>query len=53
MNESATPPSASGSGWATVAQTAYTFTTAGTKTLYAWARDAAGWHITAYRVEYP
>jgi hypothetical protein len=29
-------------GWVTTVPTSYTFTTAGTKTLYAWAKDAAG-----------
>ncbi|MBP6858642.1 MAG: fibronectin type III domain-containing protein [Candidatus Pacebacteria bacterium] len=42
VNESATKPSATAAGWTTNAPTAYTFTSAGTKTLYAWAKDAAG-----------
>jgi hypothetical protein len=46
INESASAPTAStcsGSGWSRTAQTAYTFANAtGTKTLYAWAKDAAG-----------
>ncbi len=45
LNESATPPtssSCSGSGWAGSAQTNFVFFTAGVKTLYAWAKDAAG-----------
>ncbi|MGE5644760.1 MAG: DUF4082 domain-containing protein, partial [Acidobacteriota bacterium] len=42
VTESATPPSAGAAGWTTSAPASYTFTTAGTKTLFAWARDAAG-----------
>jgi hypothetical protein len=45
VNESATPPTAgscSGSGWAGSAQTSFLFGSAGSKTLYAWAKDAAG-----------
>ncbi len=42
VNESATTPAASAAGWSATAPTSYTFTTAGTKTLYAWAKDAAG-----------
>jgi len=42
---SSTAPAASASGWSSSAPTSYTFassTTSGTKTLYAWAKDAAG-----------
>jgi YD repeat-containing protein len=47
LNESATPPTANYTGWSSAAPTSYTFTgiTPGTptsKTLYAWAKDAAG-----------
>jgi len=42
VNESATAPSASATGWTTSAPTSYTFATTGNKTLYAWAKDAAG-----------
>ncbi len=42
VNESATAPTASATGWILPAPTSYTFTTAGSKTLYAWAKDAAG-----------
>ena len=42
VTESATAPSASAAGWSPSAPSAYTFTTSGTKTLYAWAKDAAG-----------
>ncbi len=42
VNESATKPSATAIGWTTGAPDSYTFVTAGSKTLYAWARDAAG-----------
>src|SRR5271157_5579417 len=42
LTESATAPSSSATGWSATAPTTYTFTSAGTKTLYAWAKDAAG-----------
>ena len=42
VNESATPPSAGDSGWSATAPTSYTFASDGSKTLYAWAKDAAG-----------
>ncbi|HSW63587.1 MAG TPA: hypothetical protein VLH56_09805 [Dissulfurispiraceae bacterium] len=42
INDSATAPAASASGWAASAPSSYTFATAGTKTLYAWAKDTAG-----------
>lgn len=45
INESSSAPtssSCSGSGWAGSAQSSYTFTSYGTKTLYGWAKDAAG-----------
>jgi len=42
LSESATVPSASASGWSIAQPSSYTFTSAGTKTLYAFARDAAG-----------
>jgi hypothetical protein len=42
VNESATAPSATASGWSATPPTSYTFATAGSKTLYAWAKDAAG-----------
>jgi hypothetical protein len=45
INESASAPTASscsGSGWAGSAQSSYIFSTEGMKTLYAWAKDAAG-----------
>jgi hypothetical protein len=35
-------PSASAPGWRTTPPTSYTFTSGGAKTLYGWARDAAG-----------
>jgi hypothetical protein len=41
VNESATVPAASASGWTSTAPASYTFATAGSKTLYAWAKDAA------------
>ena len=42
VKESATAPLASAAGWTATLPTSYTFTTAGAKTLYAWAKDAAG-----------
>lgn len=42
INESASTPSVMDAGWRTTAPTEYTFDSEGTKTLYAWARDAAG-----------
>ena len=48
VNESSTKPSASAAGWSASAPTGYTFASAGAKTLYAWARDAAG-NVSASR----
>ena len=42
VTETATAPAAAAAGWAATAPTSYTFSTAGAKTLYAWAKDAAG-----------
>jgi hypothetical protein len=42
VNESAVTPSPTAGGWSATAPTSYTFTTVGNKTLYAWAKDAAG-----------
>jgi hypothetical protein len=42
VNELATAPSATAAGWSATAPISYTFATAGSKTLYAWAKDAAG-----------
>jgi hypothetical protein len=42
LTESATTPNASAPGWSTSAPSTYAFVSEGTKTLYAWARDAAG-----------
>ncbi|MDD5547786.1 MAG: dockerin type I domain-containing protein [Candidatus Pacebacteria bacterium] len=42
IKESATAPSPTASGWVAAAPTSYTFSNAGNKTLYAWAKDAAG-----------
>jgi hypothetical protein len=41
VNESSTKPAASASGWTASKPTSYTFGSAGAKTLYAWAKDAA------------
>lgn len=42
VKTSSTNPSATAAGWSTSPPGSYTFSTAGTKTLYAWAKDAAG-----------
>ncbi len=42
LTETATKPSASASGWTSGKPASYTFATSGAKTLYAWAKDAAG-----------
>ena len=48
VNESATAPSAAATGWSSSAPTSYTCATAGSKTLYAWAKDAAN-NVSASR----
>lgn len=42
VTESSAAPSASAAGWSASAPSGYTFTTSGTKTLFAWAKDAVG-----------
>ena len=42
VNESSTRPSASAAGWSASKPASYTFGSEGGKTLYAWAKDAAG-----------
>jgi hypothetical protein len=42
ITESATAPSSSASGWSSSAPTSFTFSGEGTKTAYAWTKDAAG-----------
>jgi C1A family cysteine protease len=42
LTETSTPPLASNSGWSATAPVCYTFSSAGSKTLYAWTKDAAG-----------
>lgn len=42
INESATTPSATAGGWSATPPASYAFATSGSKTLYAWAKDAAG-----------
>lgn len=42
LTESATAPLAADAGWTSTAPTSYTFSTSGSKTLYAWAKDEAG-----------
>ena len=41
VNEASTTPSISDSGWASTTPSMYTFATQGSKTLYAWAKDAS------------
>lgn len=48
ITRSTTPPTTSTTGWSSTKPTSYTFTSSGTKTLYAWVRDAAG-NISASR----
>jgi len=42
LTETATTPSPTSGSWSSTTPTSYTFASAGSKTLYAWARDAAG-----------
>ncbi|KAB0668202.1 DNRLRE domain-containing protein [Oryzomonas sagensis] len=42
VTESATAPAASATGWSAGAPTSFTFSAAGSRTAYAWAKDAAG-----------
>ncbi|WP_246163599.1 Ig-like domain-containing protein [Oryzomonas sagensis] len=42
VTEGSTAPSASAGGWSSTAPTSFTFSAAGSKTAYAWAKDAAG-----------
>jgi hypothetical protein len=42
ITESATAPSSSASGWSSSAPTSFTFSSEGSKTAYAWTKDAAG-----------
>jgi len=42
LTESATAPAAGAAGWTATAPASYTFASAGSNTLYAWAKDAAG-----------
>jgi len=48
ITESASAPAANASGWTASAPTSFTFSAAGTKTAYAWAKDAAG-NVSASR----
>ena len=48
VTESATAPSASAAGWTGTRPASYTFATAGSKTLYGWAKDAAN-NVSASR----
>jgi hypothetical protein len=42
LTESATTPSVNDAGWKTTAPASYTFTSLGTKTLYAWVKNSSG-----------
>ena len=42
VSESASAPAAGAAGWITTTPTSYTFSSVGSKTLYAWAKDLAG-----------
>src|SRR5665647_1841934 len=42
LTETSTAPSAESTSWTSTAPTNYTFSSSGTKILYAWAKDAAG-----------
>ncbi len=42
ITESSAAPAAGATGWTASSPSSYTFASAGTKTLYAWAKDAAG-----------
>ena len=42
VNESSSTPLATSVGWTATAPSSYAFGSAGSKTLYAWAKDAAG-----------
>ena len=42
VTENATVPTASAAGWSSSAPTSFTFSGSGSKTAYAWAKDAAG-----------
>ncbi len=48
VNESSTAPSAGAGGWSATAPASYSFASEGVKTLYAWAKDAAG-NVSASR----
>jgi hypothetical protein len=48
ITESATPPAANAAGWSATPPASFTFSAAGAKTAYAWAKDAAG-NVSASR----
>ncbi|HAM37096.1 MAG TPA: hypothetical protein DCP85_14355, partial [Elusimicrobia bacterium] len=48
LTESASAPAASATGWSAGKPASFTFASAGSKTLYAWAKDAAG-NVSASR----
>lgn len=47
LTETASAPAAGAAGWTNTQPANYTFATAGTKTLYAWAKDATG-NVSAF-----
>ncbi|MDA8123715.1 MAG: hypothetical protein M0009_00805 [Deltaproteobacteria bacterium] len=46
VTETSATPAANAAGWSATAPTSYAFSAEGTKTLYGWAKDAAG-HVSA------
>ncbi|MDD2272909.1 MAG: Ig-like domain-containing protein [Desulfuromonadaceae bacterium] len=48
ITETATKPSATATGWSSTVPASFTFSSVGTKTAYAWAKDAAG-NVSASR----
>ncbi|MCM0083376.1 Ig-like domain-containing protein [Geomonas sp. Red32] len=50
ITESSTKPSASASGWSAAAPASFTFSAAGTRNAYGWAKDAAG-NVSASKVD--
>jgi len=48
VTEGATPPAATATGWSASAPTSFTFAAAGSRTAYAWGKDAAG-NVSASR----
>jgi hypothetical protein len=51
LTETATAPSSGATGWSSIVLTTYTFSSIGNKSLYAWAKDAAGNVSTAVKAD--